>query len=380
MIDPKKKYNLFRQNKNFCVVPWTNFELYTNGDVRTCSVGGTRLGNINKTSIYDILAGDKLTNIRKNMLDNKADKNCTWCVHRTIEDDNFSYLRDHYNSRLIDEDIDYLDTNNFDLRFIDLHWSNICNLRCVMCWPQQSSLIAKDQKVITASVDKKNIHTIIDMIKQNQKNLKEIYLSGGEPFYIPYNTLLLDQLENTNIPLRINTNMHWKKNNKLFKILTKKFKNVQLTMSVDALGDKFDYIRNGANWNRFISNLQYVRDNTDFEIRINSIFSVMNAIDIDKVVNFFYHDQKIKDITINILHRPTPIDAKNYPTEKKADIIQKLENCLETLSREDINLINKIKNCIMQIKLPKQEDYIETLDNITKRHKTNWQEMFTDLV
>jgi organic radical activating enzyme len=380
MIDPKKKYNLFRQNKNFCVVPWTNFELYTNGDVRTCSVGGTRLGNINKTSIHDILAGDKLTNIRKNMLDNKADKNCTWCVHRTIEDDNFSYLRDHYNSRLIDEDIDYLDTNNFDLRFIDLHWSNICNLRCVMCWPQQSSLIAKDQKVITASVDKKNINTIIDMIKQNQKNLKEIYLSGGEPFYIPYNTLLLDQLENTNIPLRINTNMHWKKNNKLFKILTKKFKNVQLTMSVDALGDKFDYIRNGANWNRFISNLQYVRDNTDFEIRINSIFSVMNAIDIDKVVNFFYHDQKIKDITINILHRPTPIDAKNYPTEKKADIIQKLENCLETLSREDINLINNIKNCIMQIKLPKQEDYIETLNNITKRHKTNWQEMFTDLI
>ena len=176
MIDPKKKYNLFRQNKNFCVVPWTNFELYTNGDVRTCSVGGTRLGNINKTSIHDILAGDKLTNIRKNMLDNKADKNCTWCVHRTIEDDNFSYLRDHYNSRLIDEDIDYLDTNNFDLRFIDLHWSNICNLRCVMCWPQQSSLIAKDQKVITASVDKKNIHTIIDMIKQNQKNLKEIII------------------------------------------------------------------------------------------------------------------------------------------------------------------------------------------------------------
>ena len=45
-------------------------------------------------------------------------------------------------------------------------------------------------------------------------------------------------------------------------------------------------------------------------------------------------DQKIKDITINILHRPTPIDAKNYPTEKKTDIIQKLENCLETLSKK----------------------------------------------
>ena len=380
MIDPKKKYNLFRQNKNFCVVPWTNFELYTNGDVRTCSVGRTRLGNVNKTSIHDILGGDKLTSIRQNMLDNKADKNCGWCVHRTISDNNFSYLRDHYNSRLIDEDINYLDKNNFDLRFIDLHWSNICNLRCVMCWPQQSSLIAKDEKVVTASVNKKNINMIIDMIKKNQSNLKEIYLSGGEPFYIPYNTVLLEQLENTDIPLRINTNMHWQKNNKLFKILCKKFKNVQLTMSVDALGSKFNYIRNGANWNKFISNLKYVRDNTDFDIRVNSIFSVMNAIDVDKVVNFFYHKENIKDITINILHRPAPIDAKNYPTEKKAEIIKKLEQCLKTLAKEDTNLINNIKNCIMQIKLPKQENYISTLNNITKRHTTKWQEMFKDLV
>ena len=209
--------------------------------------------------------------------------------------------------------------------------------------------------------------------------MKEIYLSGGEPFYIPYNTLLLDQLENTNIPLRINTNMHWEKNNKLFKILNKKFKNVQLTMSVDALGDKFNYIRNGANWNKFISNFKYVRDNTNFEMRINSIFSVMNAIDIDKVVNFFYHDLKIKDITINILHRPSAIDSKNYPTDKKEVVIQRLEYCLSKLSKEDVNLVNNIKNCIMQIKLPKEEDYMGTLDNITKRHKTKWQEMFTDL-
>ena len=249
-----------------------------------------------------------------------------------------------------------------------------------MCWPQQSSLIAKDEKVVTASVNKKNINMIIDMIKKNQSNLKEIYLSGGEPFYIPYNTVLLEQLENTDIPLRINTNMHWQKNNKLFKILCKKFKNVQLTMSVDALGSKFNYIRNGANWNKFISNLKYVRDNTDFDIRVNSIFSVMNAIDVDKVVNFFYHKENIKDITINILHRPAPIDAKNYPTEKKAEIIKKLEQCLKTLAKEDTNLINNIKNCIMQIKLPKQENYISTLNNITKRHTTKWQEMFKDLV
>ena len=46
-MDPKTKYKLFKQSKNFCVVPWTNFELYTNGNVKTCSVGHTNMGNIN---------------------------------------------------------------------------------------------------------------------------------------------------------------------------------------------------------------------------------------------------------------------------------------------------------------------------------------------
>ena len=55
MINPKRKYELFRQNKNFCVVPWTSFEVWTNGDIKTCSVGNEVLGNINNSDINSIM-------------------------------------------------------------------------------------------------------------------------------------------------------------------------------------------------------------------------------------------------------------------------------------------------------------------------------------
>ena len=57
-MDSKTKYKLFKQSKNFCVVPWTTFELFTNGNIKTCGIGKTKFGNINNNSITDILTSE----------------------------------------------------------------------------------------------------------------------------------------------------------------------------------------------------------------------------------------------------------------------------------------------------------------------------------
>ena len=98
-MDPKTKYKLFKQNENFCVCPWTNVEIFTNGDVKTCSVGKEIIGNVNETDITELLQkSDTLKRIRANMLENRPDPNCTVCQFRTIESNEFTYLKDHYNS------------------------------------------------------------------------------------------------------------------------------------------------------------------------------------------------------------------------------------------------------------------------------------------
>ena len=215
-MDPKKKINLFLKNKNFCVVPWTSFEVFTDGAVKTCSLGTKELGSLKEKSLDQILHGETIKKIKENMLNNIPDENCVGCQIRAIDEDRFSHLRDHYNHKLLKQDVDYENIDNFDMHFVDLHWSNICNLRCTMCNPEQSSLIAKDEKVFVTPINGEVIDNIIDKITKNQSKIQEIYLSGGEPFYIPQNIKLLKSLSNKDIPIRINTNMHWQKNNRLF--------------------------------------------------------------------------------------------------------------------------------------------------------------------
>lgn len=376
-MDPKFKFKLFKQNKNFCAVPWTNFQLYTNGDVKTCSYGKIVYGNINENNIEKILQDERMLKLKQDMLDDIPNINCVKCQSRAIESEKFEYLKGHYNYLIKNEDVDYSDVTNFDLRFIDLHWSNICNLRCVMCHPGQSSLIAKDLDVVIPSITEENIQSITDMVVKNQNNLKEIYLSGGEPFYIPHNIKLLTLLKNKEVPIRINTNMNWNNNNKMYEIL-KDFKNVQLTMSADAIENKFNYIRNGASWNKFIENIKMVKKETNFQLRVNTIFSVINANTIDQLINYFYNNLDIKDITINILYIPIEIDSRNYPENKKQNIIDKLYKLCSTI--DNINLKNNIQNCIDQIQKKNLHNYNDCLDRITIKHKKNWREVFTDLI
>ena len=64
-------------NKNFCVLPWTGFELEPNGDVKNCIISTEVLGNISKTPIQDII--QKNSKIRQQMLNGEYPSNCDGC-------------------------------------------------------------------------------------------------------------------------------------------------------------------------------------------------------------------------------------------------------------------------------------------------------------
>ena len=85
-------------------------------------------------------------------------------------------------------------------------------------------------------------------------------------------------------------------------------------------------------------------------------------------------------MTINLVYVPNAMDPRNYPAGKKTNIISKLQKIKKTISNEHTNLLNNLENCIMQISLENIKDYVPTLDHVTKKHKTNWRQVFVDLV
>jgi sulfatase maturation enzyme AslB (radical SAM superfamily) len=311
-MNPKEKFYLFKQSKNFCAVPWNHFELFTNGDVRTCSKGVT-FGNINQQPLEDILQCDQIKGIKQDLVNDVPNANCLGCHQLTTGTEHFD-LRNHYNPMFKQFDINYQDTDVFELHGIDLHWDNTCNFKCVYCKASQSSLIAQEQGIVIDRSDNKNIDKIIELIEKNQHVMKEIYLSGGEPLLIKHNTKLLRKITNTQLPIRINSNISQAVDtNPVFTEL-KRFSNVLWTVSADCQGEQFNYIRNGANWDQFLHNLNTVKT-LGHRVRLNLVWFVANVTSMFQTIEYFVKEHGIFDININQINVHKYLRARHDPVD-----------------------------------------------------------------
>ena len=95
--------------------------------------------NVTSDSINDFWHSDYIKNVRSKMLKGEYVKECTSC-YQSEEQGQIS-LRNHYNNRYKD-----FSENNLPTA-LDLDFSNLCNLKCIMCGPDRSSMWAKEKNL-----------------------------------------------------------------------------------------------------------------------------------------------------------------------------------------------------------------------------------------
>lgn len=381
MTDYKKKFYLFKQSMNFCSVPWNYIKIGTQGEVSTCSHATKRLGNLHENGIEQILSSNELKQIKTNLYNDQKDLNCSSCVSMgNAEEVEYNFLRGHYNSIFQKVSLDYSDNTDFVLSGVDLHWGSTCNLKCITCWPPQSSSIAQELGVPISTVSVEAADNFIDYIIQNQSTLREVYISGGEPTLIKHNLRLLQQLDkNTDCMFRVNTNMMFDLDNLIIQEL-KKFSNVMFTISADSvIPERFNYIRRGASWDKFISNLNALLD-LHFSWRVNSVFFVGSALYLPELHEFFTAEFGITDFTINqVTMGHSELEARNLHSDLKQTIIDKFLLHREKY-KSNRNLYGQLTNCLKELEKPVEQDYRAFFEQTDIRAKTNWQEIFKELV
>ena len=378
-MNPKKKFFLFKQSKHFCAVPWNHFKIYTSGEVSTCVNGLYQLGNVHDNSLNEILSNPILRTIRNNLSQDLSDDNCKTCQHlENTEDYSYKFLRELYNPMFIKSTADYENNTDFVLNGVDLHWGSTCNLKCITCWGEQSSAIAQELGEPIRTVSAGAANNTIDFIVKNQDTIKEIYMSGGEPTLIKHNLNLLKQLrKDLDFTIRINTNMTFMDNNPVIEEL-KKFPKVLFTISADALTDRFNYIRRGADWKHFMYNLEQLKK-LHFTWRVNSVFFVGTALHLADTQEFFMNNFEITDFTINQVGTHTSIQCRNLPATTKKLAIDKLSIHREKY-KQNVNLYGQLKNCINEVNQDSEESYVSFFEDIDKRAGTNWRNIFTELI
>jgi len=377
-MDPKKKFYLFRQSTSFCAVPWNHIKVEMDGKIVTCVNGQHQLGHLKDKSIDEIVNDWPIQHIRDSVYRELPAYNCHTCLKQENGKE-YKFLRNLYNPMFQDVNVDYSDRTKFALSAIDLHWSSTCNLKCVTCWSKQSSSIAQELGEPIQHTPDEQADKIIDLIESRQHHMKEIYLSGGEPTLIKHNVRLLKRLDKSiDCTFRVNTNMMFEQNNPVIEEL-KKFKNVLITVSADAIGDRFEYIRRGATWRQLIDNLDYFRLSTNFKLRLNSVFFVASALNLTDTQQFFHKNYDIDDFTINqVTMGHTNIQCRNLSDDLKEECIDKIKKHRQQFI-DNKNLVGQLDNCLIELNKAKEEDYKPFFESFADKVDVNWQDIFTEL-
>lgn len=378
-MDYKRIFFLFKQGNHFCSVPWNHIEIFTNGGVRTC-IEGKWFGNLLEEDLEDILKKKWIVDLKETVYNDQPHDNCTACYNLSTGKEH-THLRNHYNSLFQSEKIDYSDFSFFNLRGIDLHWDNTCNLKCVYCSPASSSAIAQEQKVTFKKPKDDRLDQVVELILKNQWNLKELYLSGGEPMLIKHNLNLLGRLENFDLPIRINSNITHARPGFPFFEQIKKFRNVLWTISAEATEERFEYIRHGSSWPIFLENLDHIRQG-GHKIRINAVWFVGSAVSMFDALKLFIDQYGITDITINQLEKHSELLVRNLPNEVKDRARINIQNLLESGSiARGSNTYYNILRCNRELDLSVEDPvgYKNYFDSIDQRRGLNWRKIFTEL-
>ena len=249
----KKNDNDISVNETtFCLMPWVHFHMDTMGKVKACCSTSITYGqlsaNSDRKSLKKIWNSKAAMTFRKKMMSGIADKRCSGCYDR--EAAGKSSMRTETLAKYSDmvenvfKTTDLEGYTSLEPVYLDLRFSNVCNLRCRTCWHGASSSWFEEAKVLNNQVVEKaiikattNNISVLKSIVEFSADPVEIYFAGGEPLLMEehYALLNLTKDHSDKVMLRYNTNLSMLKFKQydLPKIWSK-FKNVRISVSVDA--------------------------------------------------------------------------------------------------------------------------------------------------
>ena len=322
----------------FCYAPWTNIEILPDGKILPCCKFQdsfyTEKFNVTNDDIESYRSSETLKQIKLDFKNNTWPKGCDRC--RIEESSGIPSKRQLDYQRWTTEYNNY-DLNSGHLLTMSMSIGNTCNLKCIICSPHVSSLWAKEYEDLykikippITKFRKDAVATLIDITP----NLIHMDIYGGEPFLsgMTEHRILLDHYIATGradqITIHYTTNgIVWPKQEWFDR--WKHFKEIDLQISIDGLGKKFDYIRFPGPWSDLEKNvsgyLEHERSETNFRISVAHTVSAFNVYYLDEFFNWCETVGLPKPWT-GKLHNPEKLRPTIWPKYAKIAIINKLKS------------------------------------------------------
>jgi MoaA/NifB/PqqE/SkfB family radical SAM enzyme len=344
--------------QNLCYHPWVGLDITPQGQFKPCC----KYQNDIDTTLAGYLNSTELTNLKKDFTEGKRPQACKRCW-----DDEDAGLP---SKRQLDwEYIFHKQDPGIDsLKVLSLPFGNSCNLACRTCSSLASSGWISEARKLKQHLPDIEIFkhqkfyqdkNFIDEIKEKSSNLLHVEFPGGEPFLAGIDEHLdfLDYLINNGSDT---ISLHYMTNATIFPKKEfwdrwKKFKKVDIQLSIDGIEEKFEYLRWPGKWQEVNENIKLFTAITSPNLQI----SVSHTV---SIFNIFYLPEFIKWCLQNKLGKPylgpvvdpTWYSIKVLPKSVKSLVRDKLDRFIlpEIVSyMNSENLINGFDDTIKYIKI-----------------------------
>ena len=345
--------------------PFTGLATREDGAIQACCRSHP-IGFIQKNTLEEIWNNDTIKRIRKQVLNDQRPPECEPCF--SLEDQGVESLRQRHIAGVIPESRvnlypDALDrlcddmTMPFEIATMEIKLNNLCNLKCRMChpmdstswndWDQVEEFYQKENNFMVKAIKDLNLikKPYLGEFDDNpnwwesfEKLLpyfRRVEFAGGEPLMDPQHYKILDMLKphGDQIEIKYATNLSTLgKSNRTVWEYWPKFKSVAVNVSIDGIGDSYEYIRGNANWNELITNIKQIQTIPNISRIVGAVaVQVSNILILDKMIEYFLNDLDIVFYT-NMVNYPNVLSVQVLPADLKTLALHRLDTVKSKLS------------------------------------------------
>ena len=372
-------------SKTFCMHPFTGLATREDGAIKVCCRSHP-IAWIQETSIEDAWNCDSMKELRRKVMNNERPSECASCF--MLEDQGVESLRQRHikteypdsRTALFPNALDHIDVEDYSMTesmsVIELKLNNLCNLKCRMCnpldstswqdWDQVSEYYVRENNFLIPTIQKlvRKPGQYIGPFEDKEKwwdsferiipHLRRIEFAGGEPLMDPHHYKVLDMLKpyGKQIGLKYATNgttLGISKGRTIHEYWPS-FKSIVVNVSIDGIHDVYNHIRSNGDFSVIRQNIKEMKGIPNVSRIVGALTTQAgNALQLADCARYFIEELEIYFYTHRVSY-PKVLSAQVLPRPLKIIAIERLMEL-----RDDIDMIDGIDRLPMARELLLQQ-------------------------
>jgi len=413
-------------SKTFCLHPFTGLATREDGAIKVCC-RSQPIGWIQDETLESAWNNKNMLRVREQVLNNEIPAECVPCFDleaQGVESLRQRHIRDSFPDARINLYPDALDKLNddytmpFEFPTIEIKINNLCNLKCRMCnpldstqwkdWEQVEQFYEEEGNYLVDAVRKLGLtrapyiglfEDSVEFWSNLEKLLpyfRRIEFAGGEPLMDPSHYRILDMLapygENIEIKYATNGTVTGIKGGRTIHDYWPKFKNVVVNVSIDGLHDVYEYIRGNGKFEEVEENVKIFKSFPNVKYVVGACtVQAGNVLQLPQIIDYFLNTMGIVFYSHRVNY-PNVLSAQCLPNTYKQKVVKELIKIKEDVKNYPIMSINDklLPITLRQIddninfilakdlshKWPQTVEFNRRLDK--SRNQTNFEDLIND--